>query len=56
MLQSFTYPFVDLQTEVQIMRGTNHPSIVKLISFSESPERYFLVLECMSQSLHTELN
>ena len=27
------------------MRGTNHPSIVKLLSFSESPERYFLVLE-----------
>ncbi|KIJ70250.1 hypothetical protein HYDPIDRAFT_172122 [Hydnomerulius pinastri MD-312] len=33
--------------EVQIMRGTNHPSIVKLISFSESPEYYFLVLELM---------
>ncbi|RDB22618.1 Serine/threonine-protein kinase srk1 [Hypsizygus marmoreus] len=33
--------------EVQIMRGTNHPSIVKLISFSESPEHYFLVLELM---------
>jgi len=33
--------------EVQIMRGTNHPSIVKLISFSESDEHYFLVLELM---------
>lgn len=33
--------------EVQIMRGTNHPSIVKLISFSESPEYYFLVMELM---------
>jgi serine/threonine protein kinase len=33
--------------EVQIMRGTNHPSIVKLTSFSESPEHYFLVLELM---------
>ncbi|TEB35520.1 Pkinase-domain-containing protein [Coprinellus micaceus] len=33
--------------EVQIMRGTNHPSIVKLHSFSESPEHYFLVLELM---------
>ncbi|KAG6880295.1 hypothetical protein C0992_000072 [Termitomyces sp. T32_za158] len=33
--------------EVQIMRGTNHPSIVKLFSFSESPEHYFLVLELM---------
>lgn len=27
------------------MKGTNHPSIVRLISFSESPEHYFLVLE-----------
>ncbi|EPQ59363.1 Pkinase-domain-containing protein [Gloeophyllum trabeum ATCC 11539] len=33
--------------EVQIMRGLNHPSIVKLISFSESAEHYFLVLELM---------
>ncbi|KAG6833736.1 hypothetical protein H0H87_001168 [Tephrocybe sp. NHM501043] len=33
--------------EVQIMRGTHHPSIVKLYSFSESPEYYFLVLELM---------
>lgn len=33
--------------EVQIMRGINHPSIVKLLSFSESPEHYFLVLELM---------
>ncbi|EIW82195.1 Pkinase-domain-containing protein [Coniophora puteana RWD-64-598 SS2] len=33
--------------EVQIMRGTNHPSVVRLISFSESPEYYFLVLELM---------
>jgi len=33
--------------EVQIMRGTHHPSIVKLISFSESEEHYFLVLELM---------
>ncbi|KAJ7499076.1 kinase-like domain-containing protein [Mycena latifolia] len=33
--------------EVQIMRGTNHPAIVKLISFSESEEHYFLVLELM---------
>lgn len=28
------------------MRGINHPSIVKLLSFSESNEHYFLVLEC----------
>lgn len=33
--------------EVQIMRGVNHPSIVKLLSFSESLEHYFLVLELM---------
>ncbi|KAJ7228817.1 kinase-like domain-containing protein [Mycena pura] len=33
--------------EVQIMRSTNHPSVVKLISFSESEEHYFLVLELL---------
>ncbi|KAG8825319.1 hypothetical protein FRC19_011683 [Serendipita sp. 401] len=33
--------------EVQIMRGIDHPSVVKLISFSESDEHYFLVLELM---------
>ncbi|KAH9921488.1 Pkinase-domain-containing protein [Epithele typhae] len=33
--------------EVQIMRGINHPSIVKLQAFFESPEHYFLVLELM---------
>ncbi|KAH7904223.1 kinase-like domain-containing protein [Hygrophoropsis aurantiaca] len=33
--------------EVQIMRGTNHPAVVRLISFSESQEYYFLVLELM---------
>lgn len=27
------------------MRGINHPSIVKLQLFFESPEHYFLVLE-----------
>ena len=27
------------------MRGINHPSIVKLLQFFESPEHYFLVLE-----------
>ncbi|KAG5715310.1 Serine/threonine-protein kinase srk1 [Termitomyces sp. T112] len=37
----------NIMKEVQIMRGTNHPSIVKLFSFSESPEHYFLVLELM---------
>lgn len=36
---------INLFSEVQIMRGTNHPSIVKLISFSESLDYYFLVLE-----------
>lgn len=29
------------------MRGINHPGIVKLLSFSESDEHYFLVLELM---------
>ncbi|KAG8743976.1 hypothetical protein FRC10_011050 [Ceratobasidium sp. 414] len=33
--------------EVSIMRGLNHQSIIKLISFSESEEHYFLVLELM---------
>ncbi|KZO98038.1 Pkinase-domain-containing protein [Calocera viscosa TUFC12733] len=33
--------------EVQIMRGISNPGIVKLISFSESEEHYFLVLELM---------
>ena len=27
------------------MRGSHHPSIVKLLSFSESEEHFFLVLE-----------
>ncbi|KAJ7086730.1 kinase-like domain-containing protein [Mycena epipterygia] len=40
-------PSVQTSSRVQIMRGTNHPSIVKLISFSESEEHYFLVLELM---------
>ena len=31
--------------EVQIMRGVNHQSIVKLHQFFESDEHYFLVLE-----------
>ena len=36
------------------MRGINHPSIVKLLSFSESDEHYFLVLEraCSSGSYY----
>ncbi|KAH7343347.1 kinase-like domain-containing protein [Rhizoctonia solani] len=33
--------------EVSIMRGLNHPSIVKLLSFTESDEHFFLVLELM---------
>ncbi|KIY49564.1 Pkinase-domain-containing protein [Fistulina hepatica ATCC 64428] len=33
---------------VQIMRGTIHPSIIKLTSFAESIEHYFLVLELMN--------
>lgn len=34
-----------MSVEVQIMRGTNHPGIVKLLQFSEASEYYFLVLE-----------
>lgn len=33
--------------EVQIMRGIDHPSIVKFYAFSESAEHYYLVLELM---------
>ncbi|OBZ71808.1 Serine/threonine-protein kinase srk1 [Grifola frondosa] len=33
--------------EVQIMRGINHPSVVKLLLFFESQEHYFLVLELL---------
>jgi len=36
----------DVSSEVQIMRGTDHPSIVKLYAFSESAEYYYLILEC----------
>lgn len=39
------YSHHNLVEEVQIMRGTHHPAIVKLVSFSESLEHYFLVLE-----------
>lgn len=31
--------------EVQIMRGLNHPSIVRLLNFTESRDHYFLTLE-----------
>lgn len=34
------------------MRGTNHPSIVKLLQFFESDEHYFLVLERMFSLNH----
>ena len=34
--------------EVQIMRSMDHPSIVRLISFSESDEHYYLVLELLN--------
>ncbi|BEI81839.1 hypothetical protein CcaverHIS002_0209990 [Cutaneotrichosporon cavernicola] len=33
--------------EVQIMRGIDHPGIVRLLQFFESDEHYFLVLELM---------
>jgi hypothetical protein len=46
-----TFDSLTLDAEVQIMQGTHHPSIVKLYSFSESLEHYFLVLECTIFSL-----
>ncbi|GAA5896910.1 serine/threonine-protein kinase [Sporobolomyces salmoneus] len=33
--------------EVQIMRGLNHPGIVRLLGFQESREHYYLTLELM---------
>ncbi|KAI5478284.1 serine/threonine protein kinase [Pseudohyphozyma bogoriensis] len=33
--------------EVSIMRGLNHPSIVRLLNFTEAREHYFLTLELM---------
>ncbi|KAI9639676.1 putative Serine/threonine-protein kinase [Dioszegia hungarica] len=33
--------------EVQIMRGIDHPGVVKLLNFFESDEHYFLILELM---------
>ncbi|TYJ57029.1 hypothetical protein B9479_002308 [Cryptococcus floricola] len=33
--------------EVQIMRGIDHPGVVRLLKFFESDEHYFLVLELM---------
>lgn len=38
-------PSPDVRSEVQIMRGIDHPSIVKLYAFSESAEHYYLILE-----------
>ncbi|KAI9454611.1 Pkinase-domain-containing protein [Russula earlei] len=35
------------EAKVQIMRGLSHPSVIKLISFMESSDHYFLVLELM---------
>ncbi|GAA5891178.1 hypothetical protein JCM6882_006447 [Rhodosporidiobolus microsporus] len=34
--------------EVQIMRGLNHSSIVRLLNFTESREHYYLTLELMA--------
>ena len=41
--------------EVQIMRGLHHPSIVKLLSFSESEDHFFLVLERMYPSIDLDI-
>lgn len=37
----------NIMKEVQIMRQLKYPSIVSLLSFSESPDYYYLVLELM---------
>ncbi|PPQ77330.1 hypothetical protein CVT25_010912 [Psilocybe cyanescens] len=47
-LQDFVPKYLShVPPEVQIIRGTSHPSIVKLYSFSESEEYYYLVMELM---------
>ena len=37
------------------MRGTNHPSIVKLLSFAESADHFFLVLERVYTTMVTRM-
>ena len=37
------------------MRGITHPSIIKLLSFSESPDHFFLVLERMCTTTVTRV-
>ncbi|KAL1915031.1 uncharacterized protein VTP21DRAFT_7736 [Calcarisporiella thermophila] len=37
----------DIYKEVQIMRKMNHPSIIKLLDFSESADYYYMILELM---------
>jgi serine/threonine protein kinase len=41
----FAFQRANILKEVSIMRGLNHQSIIKLLSFTESDEHYFLVLE-----------
>ncbi|ORX51691.1 Pkinase-domain-containing protein [Hesseltinella vesiculosa] len=38
----------NIMKEVQIMRGVNHPNIVKLVDCSESKDYYYMVLELCS--------
>lgn len=39
--------------EVQIMRGLNHPGIVRLLNFTESSNHYYLTLEYVQPALST---
>lgn len=44
-VQVLTSQRANILKEVQIMRGIDHDSIVKLLGFFESEEHYFLILE-----------
>jgi serine/threonine protein kinase len=44
-LLTLEFQRANILKEVQIMRGIDHPSIVKLLGFTESDEHYFLILE-----------
>lgn len=43
--QPKTVERANILKEVQIMRGLDHPSIVKLVAFSESKQYYYIILE-----------
>ncbi|KAL3425268.1 CAMK/CAMK1 protein kinase [Phlyctema vagabunda] len=43
--QPKTVERANILKEVQIMRGLDHPNIVKLVAFSESKQYYYIILE-----------